>query len=363
MAEDNYLRHRRFVQRAGAWYGVVVALGFVLFFWGLDAIQLQQAHVSWWWAKSAIGLLVTLPVSVLIGWLSASMRWSGLSLLIWIAGGSVLAWIGGHVPFEGMSWLLRLTDRYPTDRIAYPFSPSIGAYTGISMVVGAGAGLLLGLIAMFAIERAWEYSTRDNRLSVKSVLALCLCLPILLAFGLLADYQINAPAREALTTVARMIETVRDPNADLIKARLTPMRNYQGRLSPNYALHLTAIDSTLVSSAVDVQFDDGLLLRCPYSYGVVARCEDLSKELTGVLTDLLQGAQLACDNCGIVVEPGAHDWLDQNRSGLGNVQQVAVAQHHEGWVYLRATLDDGRQIDCRFSGDRPISVDLCADAK
>jgi hypothetical protein len=361
--EDSHLNHQRFIRRAGALYGVLVALGFVAFFWLPDAVALRQAHAQWWWSKLVLGLLFTLPVSVLIGWLAASVRWAGLSVLIWIAGGSVLAWIGGHVPFEGLSWLLRLTDQYPSDRIPYPFTPSAGAYTGISMVVGAGAGLLLGLLAMSVNERAWEYSTQNHRFSLKSILILCLSLPVMLGFSLLADFQINSSAREALTGVAHMIETVRDPSADLVKARLTPMLTYQGRLSPNYTLHLNAMDSELISSAVDVQFDDGLLLRCPYAYSIVVRCEDLGKDLTAAMTDLARVGHLTCADCGIQVEPAVHDWLDSNLPTLGNMQQVALVQHHEGWIYLRATFDSGRKIDCRFSGDRPISVDACVETK
>ncbi len=363
MLEDLHIQQKRFIRRAGACYGGFVALGFIAFFWLPDALALQQAHVHWWWSKLVLGLLVTLPVGVLIGWLAASARWAGLSLLLWIAGGSILAWIGGHVPFEGLSWLVHLTDLYPSERIPYPFTPSAGAYTGISMVVGAGAGLLLGLLAMYATERAWQYSTQTHQLSLKSILMLCLCLPVMLVFGRLADFQINAPMRDALTDVGRMVETVRDPQTDLVKAQLTPMLAYRGRLSSNYTSHLNAMDSELINSAVDVQFDNGLLLRCPDTYGIVSQCEDLGKDLTAAMTDLASVGQLTCADCGIQLESAVHDWLDRNRLALGSVQKVALLQHHEGWIYLRATFDSGRQIDCRFSGDRPISVDLCAEVK
>jgi hypothetical protein len=362
LIEDPHI-HQRFIHRAGALYGALVALGFVTFFWLLDAGALQQAHASWWWSKPVVGLLVTLPVGALIGRLAAGQRWSGLSILIWMAGGIALAWIGGHVPFEGLSGLARLTDPYSVDRVMYPFTPTAAALTGISMVVGAGAGLFLGLLGLFVTERAWEYSTRNYRFSLKSILILCLSLPVMLVFGLLVDFQINSSAREALTGVARMIETVRDPNTDLVKARLTPMLIYRGRLSPNYTVHLNAMDSELTSGAVDVQFDNGLWLRCPYSYGTVTRCDDLSQELTAAMQDLASVGHLTCATCGVQVEHDVRGWLGSNLPALGNVQQVALTQHHEGWIYLRATFDSGRKIDCRFSGDRPISVDLCVEVK
>ncbi len=355
--------HQRFVRQAGTLYGALTALGFVAFFWLPDAMAMQQAHVQWWWAKLVMGLLVTLPLGALIGWLAASMRWTGLSILIWIAGGMAFAWIGGHMQFEGLSWLARLTDPYSADRMMYPFTPSAAAYTGISIVVGAGAGLLLGVLALFVTEHAWEYSTRNNRFSVKSILILCLSLPVTLMFGLLADFQINSPTREALTGVARMIETVRDPNADLVKSGLAPMRIYQGRLSPHYLLHLSDMDSELTGGSVDVQFDNGLLLRCPYRYSTVSRCDDLGQELTTAMKDLASVGYLTCADCQVTVEPDVRSWLSSNLPALGVVQNVEIVQHHEGWIYLRATFDSGRKIDCRFSGDRPIDIDLCVEAK
>jgi hypothetical protein len=40
-----------------------------------------------------------------------------------------------------------------------------------------------------------------------------------------------------------------------------------------------------------------------------------------------------------------------------------MLQHQGGWIYERATFDDGRKIDCRFSGANPITVDLCIEVK
>jgi hypothetical protein len=91
--------------------------------------------------------------------------------------------------------------------------------------------------------------------------------------------------------------------------------------------------------------------------------KDLDKDLTAAMTDLARVGRLTCAGCGMQVEQAARDWLDSNRPVPGSVQQVALLQHHEGWIYLRATFDSGRQIDCRFSGDRPIRVDLCAEVK
>ena len=360
---EDHTVHQRFISKAGVLYGAVAAIGFVLFFWLPDAIMLQQAHLQWWWAKLAIGLVVTVPVSAVIGGLAASMRWSGLNMLLWIVDGVVLAWIGGHVQFDGLSWLARLTDPYPTDRVMYPFTPSAAAFTGISMVIGAGAGLFLGLIALIMLERAWDSSTKKSGFSVKSMVMLCSCLPAVLLLGPLADFQINSTARSALIGISQLIEAARDPNTSLAGVGLAPMRAYRDRLSPNYTLFWNGITNDLARSSIDAQFDTGLLLRCPFAFNTASTCADLGKELTDWMTQLTTVGHITCQDCQVRVQRDTRRWLNVIVPTLGQLQSVKVLKHQGGWIYMRAGFDSGRKVDCRFSGDSRIVVDLCVEAK
>jgi hypothetical protein len=354
---------RRFIRKAGAMYGLVVALGFALFFWLPDALLLRETGYSDWWIKLVLGLCATIPVTAVIGWLAASARWSGLNVLIWIAGGIVLAWIGGHIQFEGVSWLARLTDLYPSERLMYPFSEPAGAFTGISMVVGAGAGLIIGVIGLVAAERAWDASTPRYGFSPKSLVMLGLCLPALLVLGLLADHQINSTTRSAMQSVHQIIETVRDPNADLVRARLAPTARYRDRMSPNYRLYWSSINEDLTRLTIDVQFDSGLLLRCPVMLDNVSLCTDLSEKLNGWMTQMLTVEGRACADCNLAIDPAVRQWLTATVPTLGKLESMALLEHHGGWLYMRAKFDSGRQVDCRFSGDQPITVDMCTEVK
>lgn len=360
---DDATFHRRFIRKAGALYGAIVALGFILFFWLPDALMLREAHFQGWWMKLVLGSLAAFPLSAAIGWLAASMRWAGLSLLIWMAGGSLLAWIGGHIQFDGVSWLARLTDIYPSVQAMYPFTPAAAVATGMSMLVGAGAGLLIGVIGLVAVERAWEASTSRYRFSFKSVVMLGLCLPALLVLGPLADFQINASTRGAITGVQQLIETVRDPNADLVRAKLVPMARYRARLSPNYTLHWNTVNDELTRHTIDVQFDTGLVLRCPHLLGNAYLCSELSRRLNEWMTQLVTVADWACTGCSLEVKASVRQWLNATVPTLGKLESVAVLEHHGGWLYMRATFDSGRQIDCRFNGDQPITVDFCTEAE
>lgn len=354
--------HRRFMRKAGAMYGVVVALGFALFFWLPDALMLRAANYQGWWVKLVLGLLVTIPLMALIGWLAASARWSGLNVLIWIIGGGLLAWVGGHIQFEGVSWLARLTDIYPSDRMMYLFSESAAAFTGTGMVVGAGVGLIIGLIGLVAVERAWDASTSRYGFSFKSIVMLGMCLPALLVLGLLADFQINSSTRNSFTDVRRIIELVSDPNADLVHAKLAPMARYRDRMSPNYTLHWNTINDELTRLTIDVEFDNGLLLRCPVMLGSAYLCTELSAKLNDWMRQLVTVEGQACANCALDIDPEVRQWLKTTVPTLGNLQSIALLQHHGGWLYMRAKFDSERRIDCRFSGSQPLTVDFCAEA-
>jgi hypothetical protein len=279
--------HRRFIRKAGALYGGIVAVCFALIFWLPDALALREAHFQAWWFKLVLGPLLTIPVCVVIGWLAASTRWAGVSVLLWIAGGSLLAWIGGRIQFDAYSWLARLTDLYPSEQAMYPFSLAAAGFTGISMVVGAGAGLLIGVIGLIAVERAWDASTPRYGFSGKSIAALWLCLPALLVLGLVADSQINTSTRGAITSVQHMIETVRDPQADLVRAKLGPMERHRDRMSPAYTVYWNTISDELTRLSIDVQFDSGLVLRCPAMLDYAYLCSDLGAKLNETMTQLV----------------------------------------------------------------------------
>jgi len=271
--------------------------------------------------------------------------------------------MGGHIQFDGLSWLMRLTDIYPNEQVMYPFTPAATGYTLISIIAGVGAGLLLGVIGVLAVDRAWEASTPRHGFSLKSLVILGVCLPVLLGLGLAADFQINVNTRGALTAVHQLIETVRNPNADLVRAKLAPMARYQARMSPTYTLYWNTNDADLAHYSIDVQFDTGLMLRCPVLFDNAFLCSELSGKLDEWMTQLLTVEDWTCTNCGLEIDDTVRQWLKATMPTLGRLESINLLKHHGGWLYMRATFDNGRKIDCRFSGAQPIQVDWCAEAK
>lgn len=362
LIEDESI-HQRVVCVAGTVYGVIAALVFGLTFWGPNALMLDDASAPVGWQMLALGLIACVPIGLLIGWLAARSRWSAISIVLWIIAGALFAWIGGRLPYDGLSLLARFNDPYPSDQMMYPFTVPAAGFTGISMVVGAGAGLFVGMLSLVATDRAWEASTDRHRLSVKSILLLLISAPPLIAFGLLADFQINAPLRDSALEVNRVIRIATEPATDLAQARLTFMQSFRAQLVPGHTLLWNSNSPELIRFIIDAQFDSGLLLRCPFSFGSVSLCSNVGRDIHDWMTQLMTTGHTTCASCSVQVDRETRRWLTQVLPSMGTLREVKLLKHLGGWLYQRATFDSERSIDCRFSGDRPIKVDLCVEAR
>ncbi len=359
---ENEHSRRHFTRTAGIAYGVVVAIVFALAIWGPDVTSLRSEAVGLSWQLLGLSLVLFLPLGGLIGWLSASARWSGFTLGWWIVGVALMAWLAGHVPYEGLSFIARLRDPYPPPYPMYPVSLPVMGSAGFSAAIGAIAGLFVGLLSLAALGQAWNYSTKRHRFGVRSTLALLVCVPPLIIAGLMTDFQINAPLRGALVEVDRALQLASNPATDLGAARLPFLQSMRDQLSPNYTLIWVQNSPELSTFTIDAQFDSGLLMRCNYSYGNVSICSNLGQNTHVWMSQLMTVGHTTCTGCDVRVAQDTRSWLAAMLPALGNLREVKLLAHVGGWLYQRATFDSGRVIDCRFSGNRPIKVDLCIEA-
>ncbi len=359
---ENEHSHRHFIRVAGAAYGAVAGLVFALAVWWQDVAALRDASSALGWQHLALGLIVFLPLGTLIGWLSASARWSAFTLGWWIVGVALMAWLAGRLPYEGLSFIARLSDPYPPAYPMYPISLPAAGYAAFSAIVGALSGLFVGLLSLAALDKAWDFSTKRHRLGVRSVLALFLGAPPLIIAGLMADFQINSSLRAAFVDVDRVIAIASDPATDLTRARLPYMQSYRAQLSPNYTLRWVQSSTEQTTFVIDAQFDTGLLIRCSYGFGNVLGCSNLGQNTHDWMSQLMTVGHTTCAGCDVQVERETRVWLAATLPSLGQLREVKLLSHQGGWLYQRATFADGRQIDCRFSSQRPITVDLCLTA-
>ena len=255
----------RFIRKAGPVYGFIFGMGFALLVWLPDAIQLHQASAYLAWAKFPIGLIVCALIGLAAGSLAARMQSALLSVLIWIATGVAIAWVAGHVPYEGVNLVASLSG---ASEAIHPFYLFAAGLTGISMTIGVLIGLFAGLLQLILVERAWDASTRSNRVGWRSVLALCWCLPLAGVFALAVDNVINAPIRAPVVDVAWTIDRARQPIVDLQAQGVSFLYPYRNQLTSSYTLYWNGTQSdqaaTDLTDIVEAVFDSGLRLRCQY---------------------------------------------------------------------------------------------------
>jgi hypothetical protein len=360
---ENENNHQHFIRTAGAVYGAVAAIVFALAVWGQEVAALRDASSALGWQHLAFGLILFLPVGVLAGWLSASARWSAFTLGWWIIGVALMAWLAGRLPYEGLSFIARFGDPYPPPYPMYPISIPAAGFAGFSAVVGAFAGLFVGLLSLTALDRAWDYSTKRHRLGVRSVLALFLCAPPLIIAGLMADFQINSSLRTAFVEIDHVITIASDPATDLTQARLPYMQSFRDQLSPNYTLRWAQSSAEQTTFVIDARFDTGLLIRCTFGFSNVLGCSNLGQSTHDWMSQLMTVGHTTCVGCDVQVARETRSWLAATLPSMGQLRDVKLLTHLGGWLYQRATFDDGRMIDCRFGGNRPITVDLCIEAE
>ncbi|MBI5565135.1 MAG: hypothetical protein HY870_09575 [Chloroflexi bacterium] len=358
LLEDEHI-HRHFTRAAGAAYGAVVASVFALAVWWQEVAALRDASSALGWQHLALGLIIFLPLSTLIGWLSASARWSAFTLGWWILGVALMAWLAGRLPYEGLSFIARLSDPYPPPYPMYPASVSAAGYAVFSAIIGALAGLFVGLLSLPALDKAWDYSTKRHHLGARSMLALLLCTPPLIIAGLMTDFQANSSLRAAFVEVDQVIATASDPATDLTRARLPYMQSFRDQLSPNYTLYWTQSSAEQTTFVIDAQFNSGLVIRCTFGFGNVLGCSNLGQNTHEWMAQLMTVGHTTCASCDVQVDRETRRWLAGTLPAMGVVRDVQLLSHQGGWLYQRATFENGSQIDCRFGGNRPIKVDLC----
>jgi len=180
--------------------GVLAGLGFALAAWGYDGVMLARAQAELPFLKLALGLLPCLLIAGLAGYLSARYDSGLLAFIFWLLAGCVMTWLVSHLPFEGVSAFIRLTEPGFRGITAYPFV--LGArvrMTLLYLVIGLLSGLF-GIFFLFLIESATRAADSTGRW-----FNLALSIPLILFAGLAADNLINQPFRTPIIIIDRLI--------------------------------------------------------------------------------------------------------------------------------------------------------------
>ncbi len=364
--------HRRFEVGAGWRYGLLFGLVLTLVAWGLDAAELAFESGALFWPKLLLALILILPLCTAAGALAARAYDSlGRKLLVWLVCGGVTGWLAIHLPFEGVSALVALTDPSTRGITVFPFVPAAQERVLFMVVAGAVVGLVVGVLQILATNWAWDRSTKDNRFTLASWLTLLVAVPFALTLGAVYDGIVNAQFRAPVSLTNRIIQLAlhTPPDLDLQSMETGKLldylatREWRSRFSSHYTQHWADFDpNTLRSAMVDVAFDNGFIWRCEVNRDGenLAGCVDLNTTYAGYIRDFFVTADVQCQGCFVRIEPSVAAWRKANLSTLGDIQDVQVAQHSGGIVTALARFSSRHSAECRFTGAYTVAIESCA---
>jgi len=187
-------------QLAGLWYGLFAGLALACSAWGWDAFQLWQANGLLPWARFIAGLLASLTLCGLAGWLTMRLRQPLLAVVFWVAAILPLAWLTYALTFE--FWPALSTGLSPelAGRLAFPQEEQ-GVFIGFLAAVLAVCALMVGLFEIPMLEQTF-FSSAAGAMAGPVALAMTL----FIISGLVADNTMNARLRQPIINLNRTIE-------------------------------------------------------------------------------------------------------------------------------------------------------------
>lgn len=253
---DHSLEFKKEKIRWGVWFGLIAGLTYSLFIFVLDGFFLTQANAILPWAKLAMGILPTILVFVLAGWICAKLENSLISSIVWLVSGSGISLFASHIPFEGLTQFYKLFSPEIAARVNYPFNAGISARVVIVIMICAVICTIAGLFFGFLLDNA------HNSASKAGVLVAILVWMVF--FGAIATIMNNVilqPLRAPVQAINELVDMK-------IQNEITPVSKEEARALHLGALNgvidlikeprkliLTSYDSTLIQTNIAVNFN------------------------------------------------------------------------------------------------------------
>jgi hypothetical protein len=361
----------RFELGAGWRFGLVFSIFLLLGGWGWDTFELLRASADLSWSKFLLAALTLIPLGTAVGWISGRPHESNIhKFILWGAGGALTGLIAMHLPFEGTSAVAALVDPAVRGVTIFPFPPAAAERLAGAAAFGAVAGLVVLPVQKLATAWAWDRSSTEDQITRDGWAMLLVCAPLALGLGALYDGTANADLRGPFELTQRRITLGFTTPPDLDLQTMDPGRvieyvsisRWRNDFTPHYFQYLANFERSAMKDAfIDAAFDNGFVWRCQ-SLGFASDlfgCTDMAEEYRGIMRQFLQGGAVQCDNCSVHVEENAATWRAQMRGRLDDSKQISVTHHAGGIVLVRAILDTGAPVQCRFLGADLVEILDC----
>lgn len=118
----------------GTWYGAALGFAFSIFAWGVDAYLLSQVNSIYPWMKFIGGVVPSVIIGGLAGWLSARLDKGFLAVFIWAVAALAYAWLTVMLPLQIAPRLLSMAEPGIGELLHYEYYAGFSARIGVAFV-------------------------------------------------------------------------------------------------------------------------------------------------------------------------------------------------------------------------------------
>lgn len=372
---DTKKQHPNKVTRiAGLLYGLSFGASFALSIWGIEALILHSSMADLAFAKLAIGLPLTMVIGLIAGGIANITSSVILSIVIWAITCGAWGYLVGVMPYQGINYLTQLIDPRFTGLALIPFNYSAQIRTLIMVIITGFIGIGVGAAQSGTVQKVWDFATPEGKLRPRAWMPMLICIPLALLPAITAYELITKPFIIPHQEVNRLIVTTISGGIEKVKAEGLAYRTVElfgENFTTDYRIHFvnfyTSNDETLYTAYVDVNFDNGFVMRCATAGNYVTYCDNFSSKFAGWTSDIIYYAHtgektwLAEEHKKLDVNQATLAWLIDHSQAMTENYKVTRSAQKRGWILMTAVFDNGFSMQCRFHGLAPISVDQCTE--
>ena len=354
-------------RRLGLLNGLLIGLALGLGAWGLEMTRVARLPLPLAVPALLAGVLFVTLLGGLVGWFSARIANTLVTVILWLAVGVAAMLAIGYAPFLGRSVVVWLTDPRFFGRQVFP-STLAGTISGL-ILGGVLIFLVLGVLGLLQDHRL-EGQVQEMRHgwlpSGRAWLALLLPLPIVFLVAMATSSVIANPSASAAQVTHAAILRAQTIEGDLrdvpgvATTGLLSLRPVQDRIDGPFTLAIADVDATTSTVVIAANFDNGAWINCRVINDQLTFCYDAAPPLTTGLVSLVTGQPLpeACRGCALSATDEAEAWLAEHRAAFG---PQPTTERLAQWGNTTLMRDTGEAItaDCWIAGVSPAVLMEC----
>jgi hypothetical protein len=260
----------------GCWYGVALGLAFSIFAWGIDAYVLSQANSLHPWLKFIGGVIPSVLIGGIAGWLSARLGKALFAVAIWALAAGAFAWLTVMLPLQITPRLLEMIEPGIRGLLHYEYYTGFASRIGIAFVWIAIFVTISGLLQLPLSDSA-VFSTSF----LGKVAPMLVSLVLMGISGTIIDGLNNELLRTPLQTMDATIQFYVDHQNSEVdpmlsrKMHLGALRAVQEAVTPNRSLIVSGYNEYLEEVDVLVRFDHAWV-ECSVLYNQPINCAEVA---------------------------------------------------------------------------------------